>query len=233
MALQSASISSPTNYDSPGSSRTLKILLGSVHLQGKRIPYDSITFERPLSKGASGEVWLCEYSGQKVVVKKLLQAKIQNAEMVQAFAEEIELSASLVHPNIIEFLGVAWNTLSNLEMVLQFLPTGNLHNYLEEHGDKLSWARHKIHMAIGVAQALKYLHACTPPLIHRDIKSNNILLTESLEPKVIDFGISRGLVDLTMTGGVGTPYWTAPGEAIHGAVRHLLVWRTTVGAGQE
>ncbi|KAE9001053.1 hypothetical protein PR003_g19571 [Phytophthora rubi] len=208
-ALHRSSISSPT-YDSPGSSKTLKVLLGSVPLQGKRIPYDSLEFDRVMSKGASGEVWLCEYNGQKVAVKKLLQAKTQKAEEVQTFAEEIELSASLVHPNIIEFLGVAWNTLSNLAMVLEFLPMGNLQKYLENDGHNLSWARHKIHMAIGVAQALKYLHACTPPLIHRDIKSTNILLTESLEPKVIDFGISRGLVDRTMTGGVGTPYWTAP-----------------------
>uniref|UniRef100_H3G576 Protein kinase domain-containing protein n=1 Tax=Phytophthora ramorum TaxID=164328 RepID=H3G576_PHYRM len=59
-------------------------------------------------------------------------------------------------------------------------------------------------------QALGYLHACTPPVIHRDLKSNNVLLTDKLEPKVIDFGVSRGLVDLTMTAGVGTPYWTAP-----------------------
>ncbi|KAE9332247.1 hypothetical protein PF008_g15046 [Phytophthora fragariae] len=204
-----SSISSPT-YDSPGSSKTLKILLGSVHLQGKRIPYESLEFDRVLSKGASGEVWLCEYIGQKVAVKKLLQAKTQKAEEVQTFAEEIELSASLVHPNIIEFLGVVWNTLSNLAMVLEFLPTGNLQKDLENDGHNLSWARHKIYMAIGVAQALKYLHACSLPLIHRDIKSTNILLTESLEPKVIDFGISRELVDRTMTGGVGTPYWTAP-----------------------
>ncbi|GMF36503.1 unnamed protein product [Phytophthora fragariaefolia] len=209
LELQSFSISSPT-YDSPGSNKTLKILLGSIHLQGKRIPYDNIVFETALSKGSSGEVWICQYNGEKVAAKRLLQAKTQKAEKVQTFAEEIELSASLIHPNIIEFLGVAWNNLSNLVMVLEFLPTGNLQTYLENNVDTLSWARHKIHIAIGVAKALKYLHTFTPPLIHRDIKSCNILLTDLLEPKIIDFGISRGRVDLTMTGGVGTPYWTAP-----------------------
>ncbi|GMF30921.1 unnamed protein product [Phytophthora fragariaefolia] len=199
-----------SHYESAGSNKTLKILLGSEHLQGKRIPYESIVFERALSKGASGEVWVCEYNGQKVAAKRLLQNKAQKAENVQGFAEEIQLSASLVHPHIVEFVGVAWNSLNNLVMVLEFFPKGNLQNYLQKHGDLLSWARDKIHMAIGVAQALEYLHARTPPLIHRDLKSNNILLTEHLEPKLIDFGVSRDTIDVTMTAGVGTPYWTAP-----------------------
>ncbi|KAG6583065.1 TKL/DRK protein kinase [Phytophthora cinnamomi] len=205
---QGSTVSS--QYESAGSNKTLKILLGSEQLQGKRIPFDSIAFERALSKGASGEVWVCEYNGQKVAAKRLLQTKDQKAENVQAFAEEIRLSASLVHPHIVEFVGVAWNSLNNLVMVLEFFPKGNLQNYLQKHGDLLSWARDKIHMAIGVAQALEYLHARTPPLIHRDLKSNNVLLTDQLEPKLIDFGVSRDTIDLTMTAGVGTPYWTAP-----------------------
>ncbi|KAL3660810.1 hypothetical protein V7S43_014212 [Phytophthora oleae] len=198
------------HYESAGSNKTLKILLDSEHLQGKRIPYDSLVLERAVSKGASGEVWICEYNGHKVAAKRLLQSKEQKAEMVQAFAAEIELSASLVHPHIVEFIGVAWSSLNNLTMVLEFFPTGNLQDYLQKNTDLLSWARDKIHMAIGVAQALEYLHAREPPLIHRDLKSNNILLTDKLSPKLIDFGVSRDTVDLTMTAGVGTPYWTAP-----------------------
>ncbi|KAI9981738.1 hypothetical protein PInf_009503 [Phytophthora infestans] len=208
LTTQGSTISS--HYESAGSNKTLKILLDSEHLQGKRIPYDSLLFERAVSKGASGEVWICQCNGQQVAAKRLLQSKDQNAEKVQAFAAEIELSASLVHPHIVEFIGVAWNSLNNLTMVLELFPMGNLQNYLQKNSDLLSWARDKIHMAIGVAQALAYLHARTPPLIHRDLKSNNILLTDKLEPKLIDFGVSRDTVDLTMTAGVGTPYWTAP-----------------------
>ncbi|OWZ24136.1 TKL/DRK protein kinase [Phytophthora megakarya] len=151
---------------------------------------------------------MCEYNGQNVAVKKLIQKN--QAEDVQSFAEEIELSASLVHPNIVEFIGVGWNSLNNLIMVIEYFPTGNLQTYLHKNADLLSWARDKIHIAIGVAQGLEYLHTRTPPLIHRDLKSNNILLTDKLEPKLIDFGASRGSTDLTMTAGVGTPYWTAP-----------------------
>ncbi|GMF14785.1 unnamed protein product [Phytophthora lilii] len=207
---QSSFFSHSGDYESAGSNTTLKILLGSHHLQGKRIPYDSIIFEKPQSKGASGEVWIGNYNEQQVAIKRLLQSNDQKAELAQAFAEEIELSASLVHPHIVEFIGVTWSSLNKLAMVMEFFSKGNLQDYLHKNADLLSWARDKIHMAVGIAQALEYLHGHTPSIIHRDLKSNNILLTDMLEPKLIDFGVSRGTIDLTMTAGVGTPYWTAP-----------------------
>ncbi|KAE9103302.1 hypothetical protein PF010_g13778 [Phytophthora fragariae] len=88
-------------------------------------------------------------------------------------------------------------------------------SYLDKNIRILSWARHKIHVAIAIAEALEYLHSRTPGVIHRDLKSNNILLTKHLEPKLTDFGVSRGVVESTMTSGVGTPYWTAP-EVLEG-----------------
>ncbi|KAJ8517494.1 hypothetical protein ON010_g18314 [Phytophthora cinnamomi] len=197
-------------YESPGSCKTLKILLSSQHLVEKRLQYESITFQAALSKGSSGEVWVCEHNGQQVAVKRLLQTKEQKAENVLEFAEEIELTASLEHPNIVGFVGVAWNTLNNLLLVLEYVPMGSLQTYLQKNADLLSWARDKVHMAVGIAEALEYLHGHTPALIHRDLKSNNILLTDRLRPKLIDFGVSRGAIELTMTAGVGTPYWTAP-----------------------
>ncbi|OWZ17607.1 TKL/DRK protein kinase [Phytophthora megakarya] len=158
---------------------------------------------------------MTDYNGQKVAVKRLLQTKHQKAQHVQAFAEEIELSASLVHPHIVEFIGVAWNTLNNLVMVVEYLPMGSLQNYLKKKVQLLSWTKDKLRIATGIANALVYLHGRSPPLIHRDLKSSNILLTSGLEPKLIDFGVSRGKIDLTMTGGIGTPYWTAP-EVLEG-----------------
>ncbi|KAG2864698.1 hypothetical protein PC113_g4328 [Phytophthora cactorum] len=202
-------------YESAGSNTTLQILLGSEHLQGKHIAFESIIFEKAISKGASGEVWLCGFNGEKVAVKRLLQTKHQKAQHVQAFAEEIELSASLIHPHIVEFIGVAWNTLNNLVMAMEYLPMGSLQRYLRVNSELMSWPKDKLRMAIGIAQALEYLHDRKPSLIHRDLKSSNILLTNKLEPKLIDFGVSRGKIDLTMTGGIGTPYWTAP-EVLEG-----------------
>lgn len=71
-------------------------------------------------------------------------------------------------------------------------------------------------MAVGVAKALRYLHDQEPPIIHRDLKSMNVLPTETLETKVGDFGVSRACSEgFTTTAGVGTPYWIAP-ESLQG-----------------
>ncbi|KAE9001054.1 hypothetical protein PR001_g18627 [Phytophthora rubi] len=208
-------VSSSSHYESVDSNQTFGILLRSPHLQGNRIPYDNLIFESELSRGASGVVWLCQYGGQQVAAKKLLLTRGVKADDVQAFAGEIELTASLVHPYIVKFVGVAWNNLANLSLVLEYVPNGNLMSYLDKNIRILSWARHKIHIAIAIAEALEYLHSRTPGVIHRDLKSSNILLTKHLEPKLTDFGVSRGVVDSTMTSGVGTPYWTAP-EVLEG-----------------
>lgn len=209
-----SSTSSASDFGS-GPNSTLQILLNSEGLIGKRIPYDSLSFKKSLSKGACGEVWLGEYEGQQVAIKRLLQIKSHRADEVEEFAREIELSASLVHPNIVSFIGVAWNSLSNLVMALEFFPMGDLQEYLAKNGDLLSWPRDKIQIAVGVGRALEYLHCRSPPLIHRDLKSKNILLTSRLEAKLIDFGVSRDRQEYSMTAGVGTPYWTAP-EVLEG-----------------
>ncbi|ETO65892.1 TKL/DRK protein kinase [Phytophthora nicotianae P1976] len=209
-----SSTSSASDFDS-GSNSTLQILLKSEFLRGKRLPYDSLSFTKSLSKGACGEVWLGEYEGQQVAIKRLLQVKAHRADEVEEFAREIELSACLVHPNIVSFIGVAWNSLNNLVMALEFFPMGDLQAYLAKNGDLMSWPRDKIHIAVDVGCALKYLHSRSPPLIHRDLKSKNILLTSRLEAKLIDFGVSRDRQEYSMTAGVGTPYWTAP-EVLEG-----------------
>ncbi|GMF30935.1 unnamed protein product [Phytophthora fragariaefolia] len=156
---------------------TPKTLLCSEHLTEKRIPFERIQFNRALSKGVNGEVWLDEYSGQQVAIKRLLQAKDNRAEEVQGFSKEIELSASLVHPNIVKFVSVGWNILKNLVMVLEFFPNGHLQEYLAKNADLLTWSQDKHIIAVRIGRAIEYLHSRSPPLIHRDLKSKNVMLT--------------------------------------------------------
>ncbi|KAK1946328.1 putative serine/threonine-protein kinase drkB [Phytophthora citrophthora] len=195
--------------DQPSTSKnnsdmTMKLLLGSKNLRRKRIPYENLTLEGP---SLSEEVSVYEYNGQKVAARKLPQSE-QDAKRIEAFAEEIELNASLVHPNIVQFIGVAWRDLSDLALVREFLPKGSLRAYLQANMEQ-SWTEEKTRIALGIAQALEYLHGCRPTVIHGDIKANSVLLTEDLEPKLIEIG-SRG----TTTGGKMS-FWTAP-EVLEG-----------------
>ncbi|GAB9472531.1 Tkl/drk protein kinase [Globisporangium polare] len=205
------------DYGSSGSNTVLKSLYTDPNLVDNRLVFEKIQFQKLLSKGAYGEVWICQYEDQTVAVKRLLQSKTHTFEEVRDFTNEIQLSASLHHPNVVNFVGVAWNSLENLVMAVEYLPMGDLQNYLKKNADLLSWARDKIHMALGIARALEYIHGRDPPLIHRDMKSKNVLLTDRLDAKLIDFGVSRNFQHEAMTAGVGTPYWTAP-EILEGTV---------------
>lgn len=121
----------------------------------------------------------------------------------------------LRHPNIVQFIGASYNTFSNLCMVLEWVERGDLFNLLRSDlGQQLEWTDPLLKMACDTACGMAYLHACDPPVIHRDLKSLNILVTSTFGCKITDFGMSRQSkaaqgVDMTMTL-VGTPLWVPP-----------------------
>ncbi|EGZ11236.1 hypothetical protein PHYSODRAFT_519978 [Phytophthora sojae] len=168
----------------------VETLFNSVSLIGRRIPYDSLTFERSLSTRGAREVWLGTYRGQQVVIKKLLETDSPTSNDPDQFVKEIELSASLTHPNIVSVFGVAWNNSNSLVMVVEYYPTGNLQAYLAKNTASLL-AKDVLRIAIGIGLAVEYLHSRSPPLLHRGIRSRNVLLTKTLKAKLVGFGLSR------------------------------------------
>ncbi|KAL3671373.1 hypothetical protein V7S43_003299 [Phytophthora oleae] len=81
-----------------------------------------------------------------------------------------------------------------------------------ENGYQLTWSDHKSTIVLHIAEALAYLHSLSPKIIHRDLKSKNVLLNDEMEAKLSDFGISRERFDTeaSMTAGMGTSFWIAP-----------------------
>ncbi|KAK1292888.1 Receptor-like protein kinase HSL1 [Acorus calamus] len=147
--------------------------------------------------GGSGTVYKIELSnGESVAVKKLWTRKTKDLTLDKLLdrelKSEVETLGSIRHKNIVK-LYCCFSSLDTNLLVYEYMPNGNLWDAL--HGEKsfLDWpTRHQI--ALGVAQGLAYLHHdLQPPIVHRDIKSTNILLNVDFQPKVADFGIAKVL----------------------------------------
>ncbi|CAK4893592.1 unnamed protein product, partial [Aphanomyces euteiches] len=177
-----------------------------AHLDMFRIPAADVKMKKPLAEGAYGQVWLGEYNHQVVAVKKLLPNKCSADELLK-FIAEIVLLSKIDCPYVVQFCGAAWTRPTDILMVTEYMENGDLRHVLEKK--TLSWHL-KLQCAKNIAEALVYLHCMEPRVIHRDLKSRNVLLDGEFRAKLTDFGISREMDDTTMTAGIGTYRWMAP-----------------------
>ncbi|OWY93873.1 TKL protein kinase, partial [Phytophthora megakarya] len=178
-----------------------------------RIPRNKICIKKLICRGAFGEVYTGVFNRQIVAVKMLLPATRSDLQHVNEFLMEAKMTATMDHPHIVYFVGVAWDSLSNLCVVLEFMNGGDVRTLLNNYDTSkhpVGFDKPKAMIALHVCHALTYLHSLEPPVLHRDLKSRNILLDGSMKAKLTDFGISKERLDRTMTAGVGTSLWMAP-----------------------
>ncbi|KAF4318988.1 hypothetical protein BBI17_006732 [Phytophthora kernoviae] len=191
------------------------VFLNDPVIVTNRLDHKLLKLGRCISKGGFGLVFIGEYKGRRVAVKKIRPDRSVTTAEIELFLKEIILMAVLYHPRIVEFIGVAWDNLRHLSAVTEYMDNGDLREVLhgfKQKGERLSWKSHKASISLHIAEALLYLHSRKPKVIHRDLKSKNVLLNMYLEAKLSDFGISRMryLAETHMTAGVGTSFWIAP-----------------------
>nr|UWU45070.1 leucine-rich repeat receptor-like kinase [Phytophthora sojae] len=178
---------------------------------------DDIEDVRKLGTGAFGVVYLAKYRKNKLVACKRLKKGEATYENTQSFIAEIKLCATLDHPRVVQLLGVAWTIESDLQAMFEYMSNGDLRTYLEKtKSSPRNWNTEKLQLAADITEALVYVHSFTPPIVHRDLKSRNVLLSEDMRGHLSDFGVARvRSANNTMTSGVGTGRWLAP-EVIAG-----------------
>ncbi|CAM8904249.1 unnamed protein product [Rhodiola kirilowii] len=143
-----------------------------------------------LGEGGFGEVYKGFTDGRTVAIKRVSKGSKQG---VKEYASEVRVISKLRHRNLVQLLG--WcHERDEMLLVYEFMPNGSLDTHLFEFEIALTWAlRFKI--AQGVAAALLYLHeGCDQYVVHRDIKSSNVILDSAFNAKLGDFGLAR-LVD--------------------------------------
>lgn len=148
--------------------------------------------ENLVGKGGHAEVYRGELSdGQMVAVKKLKKAANEERRE-REFLTEIGTIGHVSHPNVSSLLGCCID--NGLFLLFPLSPRGSVASLLhDQNAPPMEWkVRHKI--AIGTAKGLHYLHkGCQRRIIHRDIKTSNILLSEDFEPQISDFGLAKWL----------------------------------------
>ena len=193
------------------------------------ISFDSLNMGRLVGEGSFGKVYLATWNETPVAVKVLVDAtsaldtKVNDPMRLRRMAEpvldklsdEAGLMASMRHPNIIQFMGIVSMPPC---VVTEYCERGSMADVLKrgrkgEPGavEALGW-RLRLGMAADAATGMLYLHARSPPIIHRDLKSPNLLVDSHWRVKVCDFNMSRIMEESGQGSSLaGTnPRWLAP-----------------------
>ncbi|XP_024003673.1 probable leucine-rich repeat receptor-like protein kinase At2g28990 isoform X1 [Eutrema salsugineum] len=169
--------------------------------------------ERALGEGGFGVVYHGFVNGtQQVAVKLLSQSSSQG---YKHFKAEVELLMRVHHINLVSLVGYC-DEGEHLALIYEYMPNGDLKQHLsgKRGGCILSWET-RLKIAVDAALGLEYLHTgCKPPMVHRDIKTTNILLDQKFQAKLADFGLSRsfpiGNETYVSTVVAGTPGYLDP-----------------------
>ncbi|KAI6678689.1 hypothetical protein NL676_039485 [Syzygium grande] len=196
-----------------------------LRLKNRHFKYGEVSritgnFRRVIGEGGFGKVYLGTLeNGTVVAVKMLSKSSKQGYKKFQA---EAQLLMIVHHGNLVSLFGYCDDS-RHMALIYEYMANGNLRQHLsgkvkmqppEDHPKVLTWSK-RIQIAVDVAQGLDYLHnGCKPPIIHRDLKTTNILLNEDFRAKIADFGLSRAFAtendSYVSTCPAGTPGYLDP-----------------------
>eukprot|EP01088_Endostelium_zonatum_P016767 TRINITY_DN4662_c0_g2_i1.p1 TRINITY_DN4662_c0_g2~~TRINITY_DN4662_c0_g2_i1.p1 ORF type:complete len:862 (-),score=281.88 TRINITY_DN4662_c0_g2_i1:64-2649(-) len=151
------------------------------------IEADEVTIiQKDLGKGGFASVAKAKWRGSTVALKRLL---IGRKEPSERFIREINILMKIRHPNIVLSMGASINNEDAIFLVMEYAEKGNLHDVIVN--ELPPWSR-RLSFARDILRGLNYLHAYKPnPIIHRDLKSQNILILSNYTAKICDFGLAK------------------------------------------
>ena len=160
---------------------------------GTRIKWTDLTIIKQLASGRYSKVYLAQF-GEITVAVKRFPAYFTPSSPYDAFIQEAETLRSLRHPNIVAFFGAGRDPTSKRPfLVMEYLTRGSLYQVLHDHSNVLDHPD-RLRFAKDIANGVAYLHSSSPPRIHRDLKSCNLLVSDKWVVKVGDFKTARFIV---------------------------------------
>ncbi|AEE85868.1 putative dual-specificity kinase TKL-Pl-4 family [Arabidopsis thaliana] len=163
------------------------------------------------AQGAFGKLYRGTYNGEDVAIK-LLERSDSNPEKAQAleqqFQQEVSMLAFLKHPNIVRFIGACIKPMVWC-IVTEYAKGGSVRQFLTKRQNRAVPLKLAVMQALDVARGMAYVHERN--FIHRDLKSDNLLISADRSIKIADFGVARIEVQTEgMTPETGTYRWMAP-----------------------
>ncbi|KAI5079949.1 hypothetical protein GOP47_0005428 [Adiantum capillus-veneris] len=196
---------------SQGAVSKAKSLELSLALDGLEIGWEDLSVKERIGAGSFGTVHRADWHGSDVAVKVFIEQDFLE-ERLDEFMREVAIMKRTRHPNVVLFMGVVTKR-PNFSIVTEYLPRGSLFRLLHRPGMReLLDERRRVRMALDVARGMNYLHRLNPPIVHRDLKSPNLLVDKTWTVKVCDFGLSRLKMKtfLSSRSAAGTAEWMAP-----------------------
>ncbi len=181
-----------------------------------------ISLSKIIGEGSFGRVWSGQWRNNAVAVKEFVFAQaaivgesIDRMNLVEEIVGEAGIMACLRHQKILQLYGCSL-TMQAIWIVSQLCQRGSLRMVLNDQSLNLTTSM-KLSLVMDVADGMLYLHSRVPPIIHRDLKSHNVFITEEASghftAKIGDWGSARAVAltgPKSMTQGVGTACWLAP-----------------------
>lgn len=178
------------------------------------VQLDELQFKEALGTGSSCTVYKGLYRRTPVAIK-VMRGYLEPTALKE-FKREVSAMVRLRHPNLVLFMGASID--KQLAIVSEYCAGETLFRLLHERKDIQISHKQQLKMLKDIAQGMNYLHESVPPIIHRDLKTLNLLLSEpvtgpedSILLKLTDFGVAKVLDSASpMTGQMGTCHWMAP-----------------------
>ncbi|KAH9710743.1 serine/threonine-protein kinase STY17 [Citrus sinensis] len=165
-----------------------------------------LKIECKVASGSYGDLYKGTYCSQEVAIK-VLKPECVNTEMLKEFSQEVYIMRKIRHKNVVQFIGACTRP-PNLCIVTEFMARGSIYDFLHKQKGVFQLTS-LLKVAIDVSKGMNYLHQNN--IIHRDLKTANLLMDENGVVKVADFGVARVQAQSgVMTAETGTYRWMAP-----------------------